>query len=247
LLRTDHGQNQGTTEATDTTKKAAPRGDDRNLLEGAESVSLRANCRAAGYPIDKKTMKRTGWVVGTVFLAMALAAGQERPEEGGHELEVWTGGGHSVPGGTKDTSVWNAGVRYGWILTAPHGPGFLCGRFEYAVDAVPAFVVFQPANTAFGAGLNPIALKWIFATRGDAEPYLELNGGTLFTNHEVPSGTIGVNFTSSGAVGVHFLGSRAWTIEARFMHISNAGLTVPNPGINTVQVRVGFGKFFGKK
>ncbi|MBI3645099.1 MAG: acyloxyacyl hydrolase, partial [Acidobacteriales bacterium] len=28
---------------------------------------------------------------------------------------------------------------------------------------------------------------------------------------------------------------------------SNAGLTVPNPGINTVQVRVGVGKFFGKK
>ena len=32
------------------------------------------------------------------------------------------------------------------------------------------------------------------------------------------------------------------------MHILvNAGLTVPNPGVNTVQVRLGFGKFFGKK
>ena len=79
----------------------------------------------------------------TWLVAASPAVAQDRPEEGGHELEVWTGGGHSVPGGTKDTSVWNAGVRYGWILTAPHGPGFLNGRFELAVDAVPAFVVFQ--------------------------------------------------------------------------------------------------------
>ena len=192
-------------------------------------------------------MKRSLWVVGFLFVALSFVAAQDRPEEGGHELEVWTGGGHSVPGGTKDTSVWNAGVRYGWILTAPHGPGFLSGRFEYAVDAVPAFVVFQRANTAYGAGLNPFALKWIFATHGGPEPYLELGGGTLFTNHEVPSGTIGVNFTSSAALGVHFLGHLAWTAEVRYMHISNAGLTTPNPGINTVQVRVGIGKFFGRK
>ena len=196
-------------------------------------------------------MKRSVWVVGLVFVALTFAArqaaAQDRPEEGGHELEVWTGGGHSVPGGTKDTNVWNAGVRFGWILTAPHGPGFLSGRFEYAVDAVPLFVVFQRADTAYGAGVNPFALKWIFATRGSVAPYLELNGGTLFTNHEVPAGTIGVNFTSSAALGAHILGGHAWTVEVRYMHISNAGLTTPNLGINTVQVRLGLGKFFGKK
>jgi hypothetical protein len=172
---------------------------------------------------------------------------QERPEEGGHEIQVWTGGGPSVPGGRKDTSVWNFGLRYGWILTAPHGPGFLSGRFEYAVDAVPVFLVFQPRNTAFGAGVNPLGLKWIFATREDFAPYLELNGGTLFTNHDVPTGTSQINFTSAAAFGVHILKSHAWTIEARYMHISNAGLATPNPGINTFQVRIGFGKFVGRK
>jgi len=183
----------------------------------------------------------------TLFLAISPAVVQDRPEEGGHELQVWTGGGHSVPGGTKDTTVWNAGVRYGWILTAPHGPGFLNGRFEYAVDAVPAFVVFQSANTAYGAGVNPVGLKWIFATRKHLAPYLELNGGTLFTTHEVPAGTSTINFTSGAAFGLHFLGERAWSVDVRYMHISNAGLTSPNPGVNTVQVRLGFGKFFGRK
>jgi hypothetical protein len=192
-------------------------------------------------------MKRIVWVgVCVLGMLMPLMA-QQRPEEGGHELQVWTGGGHSVAGGTSNTGVWNLGLRYGWVLTAPHGPGFLKGRFEYAVDAVPAFIVFQPHNTAYGAGVNPLGLKWIFATRGDVQPYLELNGGTLFTSHEVPTGSSNVNFTSSAALGTHFLGKHAWTVEVRYMHISNAGLATPNSGINTVQVRVGIGKFFGRK
>jgi len=183
----------------------------------------------------------------TMFAAISIASAQDRPEEGGHELQVWTGGGHSVSGGTQDTNVWNAGLRYGWILTAPHGPGFLNGRFEYAVDAVPAVLVFQRANTAYGAGVNPVVFKWIFAARGRVIPYLELSGGTLYTTHEVPTGTSNVNFTPGAAFGLHFLGERAWSVDVRYLHISNAGLSVPNPGINTIQVRLGFGKFFGKK
>jgi hypothetical protein len=183
----------------------------------------------------------------TLYFGVTPAPGQNRPEDGGRELQVWTGGGHSVSGGTQDTNVWNAGVRYGWILTAPHGPSFLNGRFEVAVDAVPAFLVFQRANTAYGAGVNPVVFKWLFASRGHVAPYLELNGGTLFTNHEVPSGTSTINFTTGAALGAHFLGERAWSVDVRYLHISNAGLSVPNPGVNTVQVRLGFGKFFSKK
>jgi len=179
-----------------------------------------------------------------LLAAVSFSVAQARPEDGGREIQLWTGGGHSVSGGTSDTSVWNAGLRYGWILTRPHGPAFLKGRFEYAVDAVPAFVVFQPANTAYGAGFDPLGLKWDFATRGDVAPYLELTGGTLFTDHNVPYGTDNVNFTSAAALGAHFLkDSYNLSVELRYMHISNAGLSNPNPGINTVQVRVGVGKF----
>jgi lipid A 3-O-deacylase len=169
---------------------------------------------------------------------------QSGPEAGSRELQLWSSGGHSVSGGTRNTGLWNLGFRYGWVLTEPHGPGFLKGRFEYAVDAVPAFVVFQPRNTAFGAGINPLNLKWNFATTGRVAPYLELSGGTLFTNHQVPSGTSSINFTSGAALGTHLLrDSWNWSLELRYMHISNAGLEKPNPGINTVQVRLGIGRF----
>ena len=182
-----------------------------------------------------------------LLLCASLTWSQSRVEDGGHEVQLWTGGGYSVPGGTSDTGVWNAGLRYGWILTRPHGLGFLKGRFEYAVDAVPAFLVFQPANTTYGLGFNPLNLKWNFATRGRVVPYLELSGGTLFTLHDVPTGTDKVNFTSSAALGTHFLeDSRNLSVEIRYMHISNAGLGDFNPGINTVQVRLGIGKFYGR-
>jgi lipid A 3-O-deacylase len=197
------------------------------------------------------TVQNRRWLLvplAVVFLFVVAGLAQQGPEDGGREVQVWTGGGYTVPGGTKRTGVWNAGLCYGWVLTRPHGPAFLNGRFEYAVDAVPMFLVFQPANTSYGVGFNPIDLKWNFATRGRVVPYLEIDGGTLFTNHSVPTGTNAVNFTTSGVFGVHLLGPRYnWSIEARYMHISNAGLATPNPGINTFQVRLGIGRFLAKK
>jgi lipid A 3-O-deacylase len=183
-----------------------------------------------------------------VCLLAALCAApvhaQAGPENGGHELQVWTGGGHGLNGSTSDTGLWNVGLRYGWVITDPVGPGFLRGRFEYAVDVVPVFVLSQRNGTAYGFGLNPFALKWNFAASRKVTPYFELGGGTLFTNTEAPPGTSRVNFTTSGAIGAHFHRSKYnWSAELRFMHISNAGLSSPNPGINTLQVRLGFGRF----
>jgi hypothetical protein len=202
------------------------------------ACSLTANFRMHQY--------RSTLVATLLLLGAAAAFAQAAPERGGNEVQVWVGGGHSVPGGTKDTSAFNVGLRYGWILTGPHLPGFLRGRFEYAVDVVPVFLVFQPANTAYGAGFDPLGLKWNFERHGHISPYLELTGGTLFTNHNVPTGTNTVNFMDQAALGMHLLGRRHnVAVELRYMHISNAGLATPNPGVNTVQVRVGFGKFWG--
>jgi hypothetical protein len=185
-------------------------------------------------------------LVAVMLLGASACIAQTGPEEGGHEVQLWLAGGHSVAGGTKNIGLFNAGLRYGWILTGPHLPGFLRGRFEYAVDAVPAFLVFQPTNTAYGAGFSPLGLKWDFEPHGWLSPYLELNGGMLFTDHNVPTGTNSVNFTSAAALGTHILGAKYnWSLELRYLHISNAGLGNYNPGLNTVEVRLGIGRFFG--
>jgi hypothetical protein len=179
-----------------------------------------------------------------IFSMASAVHAQDGPEKGGSEMQFWTSGGHALTGITQHTGVWAAGFRYGWILTEPHGPGFLRGRFEYAFDAVPAFVVFQPSNTAYGAAIDPFALVWNLDTHGRVVPYADLSGGALFTNTQVPPGTSRINFTTSGALGLHFLTDKAtWSADIRFMHISNAGLEPANPGINTLQVRIGVGWF----
>jgi hypothetical protein len=195
---------------------------------------------------------RTSLLLMTLLFANTLCMAQIQdlpasPEKGGREVQLWAGGGHSVPGGTQDTSAFNAGLRYGWVLTGPHLPSFLRGRFEYAVDAVPVFVVFQPANTAYGVGFDPLGLKWNFQRHGRFSPFLELTGGVLFTNHDVPANTNTVNFMDQAALGTHILGAKYnVNVELRYMHISNAGLGDLNPGVNTVQVRLGIGRFFAR-
>jgi hypothetical protein len=182
------------------------------------------------------------------FLCAPAARPQAGPVEGGHELQIWSGGGHGINGSQSGDGVWNVGLRFGLILTAPHGPGFLRGRLEYAVEAVPVFWVFQKGNTAYGGGINPFAFKWALDTHRSVVPYFEIGGGTLFTNVKTPPGTSQINFTTGGALGLHFLHSKYNTsTEVRFMHISNAGMTTLNPGINTIQFRLGFGRFSQKE
>jgi hypothetical protein len=180
-----------------------------------------------------------------VFITSAgVLRAQGSPENSGRELQIWTGGGHGINGSTSDTGVWNLGLRYGLILTSPHGPGFLKGQLEYAFDVVPAWVIVQKTDTAYGGGINPFAFKWILSQPKKVKPFFEIEGGTLFTNKQVPEGTSQINFTTSGAFGMHILGEKHnWSAEVRFLHISNAGMTTPNPGINTVQVRIGWGIF----
>jgi hypothetical protein len=172
--------------------------------------------------------------------------GDQGPERG-HEWEIWTGAGGDPIGTPKVTlgnGLWTAGARYGWILTDAHGPGVLRGRFEYAVDAVPVLVVFQPGGAAYGIGVNPWIMKWNFATRGRVSPYIEIGGGLVFSTRQLPLGANKFNFSPTGAIGVNLLrGKYHWSIDFRYLHISDAQITAFNPGTDTFGVRVGFGRF----
>lgn len=197
--------------------------------------------------VSRRIIRRSSSIallVAILLLCAANALAQVGPEQGGSEIQVWTAGGHSVSGGRGNTGIFDAGLRYGWVLLDSHGPSFLRGRFEYAIDAVPIYLIFQPTNTAYGIGLNPLNLKWNFERHGRIVPYTELSGGVLFTTHDVPANTSSTNFTPSAAFGMHYLADKfAWTLEGRYLHISDAGLSRLNPGVNTFEVRIGVGKF----
>jgi hypothetical protein len=177
-------------------------------------------------------------------------SGDRRPERG-NEVEVWTGAGGDpigTPNVTLGNRVWYAGFRYGWILTDAHGPGLLRGRFEYAVDALPVVMVFQPGGRAYGFGFDPWIMKWNFEPRHRISPYIELGGGGLITTREIPVGEQRFNFTPTGAIGVNLLrGKYHWSIDFRYFHISDAQITSFNPGTDTFGIRVGFGEFIPVK
>jgi hypothetical protein len=198
-------------------------------------------------------------LVGILFLVSPLAQAQSpsaadsgdlRPERG-TELEVWTGAGADPIGSngvTQGNRIWTAGLRYGWILTDAHGPGFLRGRFEYAVDALPVVMVFQPGGHAYGFGFDPWIMKWNFETHRRISPYIELGGGGLISTREIPLGESRFNFTPTGALGVNILrGKYHWSVDFRYLHISDAELTRFNPGTDTFGVRVGWGKYMPAK
>lgn len=165
----------------------------------------------------------------------------------GTEIEVWAGGGADPIGSngvTQGNSQLTAGLRYGWILTDAHGPGFLRGRFEYAVDAIPVFMVFQPGGHATGFGFDPWIMKWNLEPHHRISPYIELGGGGLISTKQIPIGESRFNFTPTGALGINLLrGKYHWSVDFRYLHISDAETTKFNPGTDTFGLRIGWGTF----
>lgn len=196
--------------------------------------------------------------------AQSNSLASESLHKGAWDFGVWAAGGHSVAGGTGDTGVFDAGLRVGKVLTAQHGRGWFRGNLEYAVDVIPVYLFFQPSKkilcisrssvgaipqgfpcsseVAFGGSINPFIVKWNFTSAKGFAPYFELGGGVLFTNTDVPSGTSNINFIPQAALGTHIFTrpKRSITLDLKYVHISNAGLSVPNPGINTIQFGFGY-------
>jgi lipid A 3-O-deacylase len=179
-----------------------------------------------------------------LFLALCShSSAQESPilSKGSWTLGVWTGGGSGVSGTTADTQLWLTGARLGKVLTGDMGKGIFRGRLEYAVEAIPAFFVFQD-STVYGFDVTPVLLKWNFTSDKRWLPYFEAGAGMLLTSEDVPEKTFPFNFTPQAGFGFHLLTGRkqAFTLTLKYMHISNGGLDRPNPGINSIQMFVGY-------
>ncbi|HBZ71911.1 MAG TPA: hypothetical protein DEP35_20170 [Deltaproteobacteria bacterium] len=72
-------------------------------------------------------------------------------------------------------------------------------------------------------------------------PFIEAGAGILGTDLDLRGQSDGFNFSVQGGTDLHYfvLPRLAVTAEARLHHISNAGLRVPNNGINDCLFLVG--------
>jgi Lipid A 3-O-deacylase (PagL) len=119
------------------------------------------------------------------------------------------------------------------VLLEP-GAGFrLSSRLEYLVEAH-----FARYLTPLGymVGVMPLGGR-LYLGHGRALPYLSIGGGLGWTDltrlEEIDRR---FNFLLQGSAGVRYAVSekRAWTFEARLVHVSNGGTSLPNLGLNSL-------------
>ena len=152
-------------------------------------------------------------------------------------------------GGTglqQDTDIQNFGIgaRLGRVLTHPRGPGFLHGSLEWNAEILPFHQFYGRGETATGAVVNPLVVKWNFVGARRVAPFFEAIGGTIFTNKDFPPGdTSTINFNSGAGVGMNIFKSTNHSIafDVRALHISNASIGNHNPGVNaSLQFTLGY-------
>ena len=119
---------------------------------------------------------------------------------------------------------------------------------------MPAAILLQPAGFAaaghavYGFAVTPIGFTVDLARGSAAHPFFETNGGLIASTEPIP-----VNVPN--ATSLNFLfdfgGGLVWRLDRRhsvrfgykFLHVSNAGRTVVNPGIDNNVFYAGFSFF----
>jgi lipid A 3-O-deacylase len=192
---------------------------------------------AASSAADMETKPPDAPPQSELFLSAEAAAG----EKGRTEFGLISGAATNIPGGINDRGIVRLSLRWGRVITAPHGPEFLRGTFQYSLELQPAVAIRQPV-TAFGAGITPVLLQYNF-TRGRRHmPFVQAGAGVLLTNRKVPEGTSQLNFTPQAGIGMNWFARphTTWSFGARFEHLSNLGIADHNPGHNSLFIYTGF-------
>jgi hypothetical protein len=142
-----------------------------------------------------------------------------------------------------EAQILTAGFFVGKVLTDEIGHGWRRGRLEYGFDLIPLFRQFRP-QAIYGGGFEPVILRWNSSLHaGHVAPYIELAGGAVRTNTNLPAGnTSDFNFTARGGGGIEIFGKprHSFEVGCRWSHISNANLGVRNTEFNGIQVSLGY-------
>jgi hypothetical protein len=187
-------------------------------------------------------------MLGMVLLSvgcLAYAQNSPIPQKAKWDISVWVAGetGEENTNSFAESQIFSAGVFVGRILTGEHLGSWRRGRLEYAFDVVPVFETFGNQRV-HGYGFDPVILRWNSSLHMKRiSPYIELAGGGLITNANLPPGnTSSFNFTPKGGGGFYMRTRerQAFDIGVRWSHISNANLGVNNPEFNGVQLSLAY-------
>ena len=176
------------------------------------------------------------------------------PRPGGaHEFGAWWGlslmSGH-IWGYAKDVKYMPIDVRYTYLFTehpywtmryAPEMTA-LAMMDEPNPQAAPTDV-FNQRKRAYGSGVSPVGFESDFFPSSRIQPFFSTNGGFIYFDQRVlsPQGSQWM-YTIDFGTGIHVFrkARQDWTLGYRYQHLSNANISMHNPGTdaNTFYIAV---------
>jgi len=152
--------------------------------------------------------------------------------------------GFSAFGGRESHDLAWLGMTYGHMLSSTKGQDhWYRGNWEFRVE------VFTGAQFAPEAdwlvGLTP-HVRYDFATGTRWVPFVDIGAGVTGTSIGPPdlSGTFEFNLQAAMGVQWFLRDNLAMSLEARYLHLSCAGINQPNLGLNTLLGVVSINWFF---
>ena len=117
------------------------------------------------------------------------------------------------------------------------------GTLELIVEGTLVFNTNPRFGYAVGGGLT---LRFNLLAGRRVVPYVDGSFGIVHMDYDLKGQSDGLNFSSGAGLGVHWFVGERWSLkpEIRWQHYSNAGLRLPNQGINAVAFLIGTSYFF---
>ena len=161
-------------------------------------------------------------------------------------ISISAGAGYGVEafGGRQSHDLALTSLAYGYMLGSVKGQDhWYRGNWEVRVEFLSG-AEFSPKDEWL-VGLTP-HLRYNFATGTHWVPYFDAGAGVTATSIGPPDLSHTFEFNLQAATGVRWFirDNLALSLEARYLHMSCAGLSTPNLGLNNVNGMVGLSWFF---
>jgi lipid A 3-O-deacylase len=155
------------------------------------------------------------------------------------------GFGLRVFGGRHPHDLTLGSLHYGWVFSDVVAKGhWYQGNWELLGELFGG--AQYNSRVAYLAGITP-GLRYNFITGTRLVPFVHAGVGATLTDIRAPDlgSTFEFNLQAGTGLQCFFRENAAFTVQYRFIHISNAGIRQPNQGLNAHAVFVGVSWFFG--
>ncbi|HTQ51037.1 MAG TPA: acyloxyacyl hydrolase [Candidatus Acidoferrales bacterium] len=159
-------------------------------------------------------------------------------------FETGVGYGVNILGTKEHHDLALAGLSYGYMLGSVEEEGhWYRGHWDFRGELISG-AQFSPTSDWL-VGLTP-HLRYNFMTGTRWIPFVDAGAGVSATSIGPPDLSHYFEFNLQAAIGVRWFirDNVVLSIEARYLHLSCAGLSSPNLGLNNVNGMVGVSWFF---